>query len=97
MKVWRGYSALAMVLALCLVCAMFLGCAGYQLQKKQPTAETAAVEADAGPEAPEPSYHDFEDVRRRVPDLTRIRNTIAYQPQYSLDDIIRDVWRDYAQ
>ncbi|MFO0014357.1 MAG: NAD-dependent epimerase/dehydratase family protein [Planctomycetota bacterium] len=41
--------------------------------------------------------HDFEDVRRRVPDLTRIRNTIAYQPQYSLDDIIRDVWRDYAQ
>lgn len=38
--------------------------------------------------------HDFEDVRRRVPDLTRIRNTIAYQPQHTLDDIIRDVWRD---
>jgi UDP-glucose 4-epimerase len=38
--------------------------------------------------------HDFEDVRRRVPDLSRIRETIAYQPRHSLDDIIRDVWRD---
>jgi UDP-glucose 4-epimerase len=37
---------------------------------------------------------DFEDVRRRVPDLSRIRETIAYQPRHSLDDIIRDVWRD---
>jgi UDP-glucose 4-epimerase len=38
--------------------------------------------------------HDFEDVRRRVPDLTRIRDTIGYRPEYSLDDTIRDVWRD---
>jgi len=38
--------------------------------------------------------HDFEDVRRGVPDLTRIREAIGYRPQYSLDDIIRDVWRD---
>ena len=38
--------------------------------------------------------HDFEDVRRRVPDLTRIRDTIGYRPEHSLDDTIRDVWRD---
>jgi UDP-glucose 4-epimerase len=38
--------------------------------------------------------HDFEDVRRRVPDLSRIREAIGYQPRYSLDDIIRDVWQD---
>jgi UDP-glucose 4-epimerase len=37
--------------------------------------------------------HDFEDVRRRVPDLTRIRQTIGYEPQFLLDDIIRDVWQ----
>lgn len=41
------------------------------------------------------SYHDaydtdFEDIRRRVPDLTRIRATIGWQAQLSLDDIIRD-------
>ncbi len=32
----------------------------------------------------------FEDVRRRVPDLTKLRNTIDYQPQYDLDGIIRE-------
>jgi UDP-glucose 4-epimerase len=36
---------------------------------------------------------DFEDIRRRVPDLTRIKNAISYNPTRSLDDIIRDVWR----
>jgi UDP-glucose 4-epimerase len=41
------------------------------------------------------SYHDaydsdFEDIRRRVPDLSRIRATIGWQAQLSLDDIIRD-------
>lgn len=41
------------------------------------------------------SYHDaydadFEDIRRRVPDLSRIRSTIGWQAQLSLDDIIRD-------
>jgi UDP-glucose 4-epimerase len=41
--------------------------------------------------------HDFEDVRRRVPDLTRIRNAIGYKAMHSLDDIIRDVWRDKAR
>lgn len=34
---------------------------------------------------------DFEDIRRRVPDLSRLRNTIDYQPQYDLDAIIQDV------
>jgi UDP-glucose 4-epimerase len=33
---------------------------------------------------------DFEDIRRRVPDLTRIRETIGWRAQLSLDDIIRD-------
>jgi UDP-glucose 4-epimerase len=38
---------------------------------------------------------DFEDIRHRVPDLTRLRSTIDYQPKFTLDDIIRDVvaWR----
>ncbi|AMV33866.1 dTDP-glucose 4,6-dehydratase [Pirellula sp. SH-Sr6A] len=35
---------------------------------------------------------DFEDIRRRVPDLTRIREAIGYSPCHSIDDIIRDVW-----
>jgi UDP-glucose 4-epimerase len=36
---------------------------------------------------------DFEDIRRRVPDLTRLKETIAYAPTCTIDDIIRDVWR----
>jgi UDP-glucose 4-epimerase len=34
---------------------------------------------------------DFEDVRSRVPDLTRLRETIDYKPRHSLDDAIREV------
>lgn len=34
---------------------------------------------------------DFEDIRRRVPDLTRIREAIGYNPAYRLDDILGDV------
>jgi UDP-glucose 4-epimerase len=34
---------------------------------------------------------DFEDVRRRVPDLSRLRSTIDYRPRYDLEAIIRDV------
>ena len=37
--------------------------------------------------------NDFEDIRRRVPDLTRLKNAIGCGPTQSLDDIIRDVWR----
>jgi UDP-glucose 4-epimerase len=42
---------------------------------------------------------EFEEIRRRVPDLTRVRTTIGYQPRYSLDDIIRDViaWKQPQQ
>jgi UDP-glucose 4-epimerase len=36
---------------------------------------------------------DFEDIRRRVPDLTRLKQAINYRATQSLDDIIRDVWR----
>jgi nucleoside-diphosphate-sugar epimerase len=34
---------------------------------------------------------DFEDVRSRVPDLTRLRETIDFQPRHTLDDAIREV------
>lgn len=37
---------------------------------------------------------DFEDIRRRVPDLSRLKQAIDYQPRYQLSDIIRDVWKD---
>ncbi|MFN3148220.1 NAD-dependent epimerase/dehydratase family protein [Bremerella sp.] len=33
----------------------------------------------------------FEDISRRVPDLTKIKNCIDYQPQHTLEDIIADV------
>lgn len=33
----------------------------------------------------------FEDMRRRVPDLTKIKNLIGYKTKYSLEDIINDV------
>jgi UDP-glucose 4-epimerase len=34
---------------------------------------------------------DFEDIRHRVPDLTRLRTTIGYRPTTDLDGIVRDV------
>ena len=41
---------------------------------------------------------EFEEIRRRVPDLTRVRTAIGYQPRFGLDDIIRDViaWKKKA-
>lgn len=33
----------------------------------------------------------FEDMRRRVPDLTLAQSLIGFQPRYSLDDILSDV------
>jgi UDP-glucose 4-epimerase len=33
----------------------------------------------------------FEDMPRRVPDLTKIINLIGYKPRYSLDDVLVDV------
>ncbi len=34
---------------------------------------------------------DFEDVRRRVPDLSKLKRLIDYQPRYTLEDIIQQV------
>jgi len=34
---------------------------------------------------------DFQDCRRRVPDLTRLREAIDFRPQHTLDDVIREV------
>ena len=36
---------------------------------------------------------DFEDIRRRVPDLSRLRSTIEFRAGKSLDQIIADVWQ----
>ncbi|MBL8892720.1 MAG: GDP-mannose 4,6-dehydratase [Planctomycetaceae bacterium] len=36
---------------------------------------------------------DFEDIRRRVPDLSRLKSTINYAPKFDLEDIIDDVVR----
>ncbi len=33
----------------------------------------------------------FEDMQKRVPDLSRIKGLIGYEPEHSLDDIINDV------
>jgi UDP-glucose 4-epimerase len=37
----------------------------------------------------------FEDMPRRVPDLTKIRHLIGYEPQVGLDEIIEKVVADY--
>ena len=34
---------------------------------------------------------DFEDCRRRVPDLTKLRRLTGLQARYGLDDIIREL------
>ncbi len=34
----------------------------------------------------------FEDMQRRIPDLTRVRRLIRYQPTVGLDEIIRLIW-----
>jgi len=39
---------------------------------------------------------DFEDMQRRVPDLSKIQKAIGYAPRYTLDDIIRDIIDYYA-
>ena len=33
----------------------------------------------------------FEDMRRRTPDISKLRRTIGYEPTYSTDDILRSV------
>jgi UDP-glucose 4-epimerase len=39
----------------------------------------------------------FEDMQRRVPDISKIRSLIGFQPARSLDDILTDVIRDVAE
>jgi len=33
----------------------------------------------------------FEDMRRRVPDLTKIRETVGYEPKVTLDQLLERV------
>jgi UDP-glucose 4-epimerase len=33
----------------------------------------------------------FEDIRCRVPDLTRVRETVGYRPRHGLEDVVREV------
>lgn len=40
--------------------------------------------------------NDFEDVRHRVPDLTKLRNAISYEPEYDLDDILWETIGSYS-
>ena len=34
---------------------------------------------------------DFEDMKRRVPDITKIRNLIGWQPEMELDELLQEV------
>jgi UDP-glucose 4-epimerase len=34
---------------------------------------------------------DFEDIRRRIPDLSRLRATIGYEPKQTLADVVREL------
>ena len=58
-------------------------------------AEMVAAAANSSSKIEFQSYkaaydEDFEDIRRRIPDLTRLRATIAYQPRHDLKSIIRE-------
>ena len=37
----------------------------------------------------------FEDMRRRVPDITKIKNAIGWEPKRDLDEILKDVINFY--
>ncbi len=39
----------------------------------------------------------FDDLPRRVPDLTRIRAAIGFQPRHKLDEIIKSVFEEHAR
>jgi UDP-glucose 4-epimerase len=34
----------------------------------------------------------FEDIQRRVPDITKIKKTFGWEPSIYLDEIIKDVF-----
>jgi UDP-glucose 4-epimerase len=48
---------------------------------------TSKIQFQSYSEAYDPK---FEDIRRRVPDLTKLRKAIDYRPQHNLDAIIRE-------
>jgi UDP-glucose 4-epimerase len=59
-------------------------------------AQQVASQVDPPPEIRFQSYADayspdFEDIRCRVPDLTRLRATIDYRPRYDLNAIVREL------
>jgi UDP-glucose 4-epimerase len=39
----------------------------------------------------------FEDMQRRVPDITKIRNTVGYEPRVSLDELLAETIRHTRQ
>ena len=39
----------------------------------------------------------FEDMQRRIPDLTRIASLIGFRPTLSLDDILNDVIEELSR
>jgi UDP-glucose 4-epimerase len=39
----------------------------------------------------------FEDMQRRVPDLTKIRALVGYEPQWSLDRLLETTAEDYRR
>jgi UDP-glucose 4-epimerase len=39
----------------------------------------------------------FEDMPRRVPDLTRVKGLIGYEPKHDLDDILVQVIDDFRR
>lgn len=61
------------------------------LQLAQRVVELAASKSAIDFQSYQDAYDaDFEDIRHRVPDLTRIRETIGWEARFGLDDIIRD-------
>lgn len=39
----------------------------------------------------------FEDMQRRMPDLTKIKNLVGYEPTVKLDQIIRHIWEYFQE
>ena len=61
-------------------------------------AQMVIAQANPGLEVQFQSYEEaysanFEDITRRIPDLTKLSQTINYAPRYTLEDIVADVIR----
>lgn len=62
------------------------------LELAQRVTELAGSQSDIHFQSYSDAYdEDFEDIRRRVPDLSRLKATIQYTPKNDLDSIIRQV------